>query len=59
VALVRTDESEEYIASICKVTFMMEAKQSSETSVLTTAKRRQIAEVGIYTVAAVITSNLT
>jgi hypothetical protein len=55
VALVRTDFSEESIASIIRVlasspifvTLMMEAIRSTETSVLTRATRRHIPEDGI------------
>jgi hypothetical protein len=42
VAVVRTDVFEELSASISKITLMMEALSFSETSVLTTATRRNI-----------------
>jgi hypothetical protein len=69
VALVRTDVSEEIRATFIRVTrigdspilvtLMMEALNSSETSVLTRVIRRNIPEDDILHVTAVKTSNLT
>jgi hypothetical protein len=47
VALVRTEVSDERSSSIIRVTLMIEALSSSETSVLTRARRRNIAEDAI------------
>jgi hypothetical protein len=44
VALVRTDVSEEFRASLIKVKVLKEAPSSSETSVLTRATRRNVPE---------------
>jgi hypothetical protein len=47
VALVKTDVSEEYIASLIKVIRISELGTAFETSVLTRAARRHIPEDGI------------
>jgi hypothetical protein len=64
VALVRTDVSEErsaYIIMVTRIisTLMMEALQSSETSVLTGATRVTSQNTAFFIVTAVKTSNLT
>jgi hypothetical protein len=44
VTLLRTDVSEERIASMIRITLTMQAELLSETSVLTVATRRNITE---------------